>query len=622
MTSSSHSDGGRTHAPRLANVADVLLLALATALTAGVVHALVAWIRREVLHDLLRTWMATDLAWMAPAGYLLIFAPFAALLLMPALLLRRTTSVRIAAFVFVTLGALGFLLLFPRLHQYAALALALGIGTRAAAAAASSRRWRRVLVGWSALLAVFVVGAWAWQTAGGASRERARFAALPPAAAGAPNVLLLILDTVRAQNLGMYGYERATTPRLDAFARQGAVFDFAFAAAPWTLPSHASIFTGKYASQQTGDWSSPLTTTDPTIAEVFRDAGYATAGFTANLVATPRGFGLDRGFLRYEDFPRSLEQMVLSTALGQAESAREAWAHIARDRWYGGALRALMRLRLEPRYSYPDHDMKSAADIAGAFLDWQGTHSDRPFFAFLNFFDAHGPYLSPPPYDTMFAKGDRVRDKYDRSIRYLDDQVSALMDSLAARGLLDRTVVILTSDHGEQFGEHGLGWHGNSLYTQLVHVPLLVRYPPRVPAGVRVARQVSLRDLAATMTDLAGLEERRGIAGRSLAAAWGEGGGATSDALSELSKAVNPESTAPNVLGSMHALADDSLHFVRSGDGTLEIFHYRRDPLEEHDLAKGPHAALADHFERRVAEILGAGVQRPARPDSVTRDRP
>ena len=597
-------------------VGDVFLAALAMALVGGLLHAAVSWVRRDLLRDLLRTWMSPDTAWMAPIGYVVLFAaaaiPLAALLAV----VRRVSAMRVAVGFFGMLAAFSFVLLFPRLHQYAALALGVGVGVRLAGlAGAREGAWRAGLGRIAVAGTLLTVLLWGYQTGKNVVHERRALAALPAAPDGAPNVLLLILDTVRASSLSLYGAERTTTPKLDDFARSGATFDWAFSTAPWTLPSHASMFTGRYSSQQTGNWTTPLDGAHATLASVFASYGYATAGFTANLVATPRGFGLDRGFARYEDHRRSLAQMVFTTSLGQATSVRNTWDALVRQRWIGRALREIARFDFEPRYSYPDNDPKSAEQITSSFLRWQTGVAGRPYFAFLNFFDAHGPYESPARYDTLFGGGDRASDKYDRSIRYLDDALRSLFDSLEARGELDRTIVVITSDHGEQFGEHGLGWHSNSLYEQLTHVPLFIRYPSRVPAGTRVAQAVSLRDLAATLVDLGALPDGRGLGGTSLAPTWHDSTARASDAIAELSRGVNPDRTALNAMGDMRALADDSLHFIRNGNGTTEIYAYRRDPRETQDLSKGAHGALAPAFEARIARTLGAPADsgRPAR---------
>ena len=597
------------------HIADVIVTAVAFALVTGLLHALVSFIRRDLLRDLLRTWMSPDTAWMAPLGYLLLFVPLALVIALPAAALARENALRLSALVFGTLGAFSILLLFPRLHQYASLALGLGIGMRLSASlGARATAWRPRLARTAAALGALVVILWGYQTGGRALHERRALSALGTAPAGAPNVLFLILDTVRASSMSLYGAPRPTTPRLQEFAKSGVVFDWAFSTASWTLPSHASMFTGRYSSQQSGNWTSPLDGANPTMADVFAHYGYATAGFTANLVATPRGFGLDRGFSRYEDHRRTIAQIVLSTSLGQAQSLRNAWDALVRQRWIGRAARALAAFDFEPRYSYPDNDPKSAALITTSFLGWQREVGNRPFFAFLNFFDAHGPYESPARYDTLFGKSDRVRDKYDRAIRYLDDEVAAMFDSLRVRGILDNTIIVLSADHGEQFGEHGLGWHSNSLYEQLTHVPLLIRYPAKVPAGVRVSQQVSLRDLAATLVDLGGFPDGRGLGGTSLAPTWHSPDARASAPLSELSKGVNADPKNLNAKGDMRALADDSLHYIRNGDGSFEMYAYRRDPREEVNLAKGPHAALKPAYEAAAQRALDGDVRPPVVP--------
>ena len=602
--------------------ADVLVTAIAVALVTGCLHALVSWIRRDVMRDLLRTWMSPDTAWMAPLGYLLLFVPLALLLAVAVVALSRVSALRIntlrinalriSMLVFGTLGAFSFLLLFPRLHQYASLALGIGVGVRlSSSVAARDVVWRPRLARTAVALGVVTLVSWGYQTGGRALYERRALAGLGTAPAGAPNVLFLILDTVRASSMSLYGAERPTTPRLLELAKSGATFDWAFSTASWTLPSHASMFTGRYSSQQSGNWTSPLDGAHPTLADVFAHYGYATAGFTANLVATPRGFGLDRGFSRYEDHRRTIAQLALSTSLGQAQSLRNAWDALVRQRWLGRAARSLAAFDFEPRYSYPDNDPKSAALITASFLQWQRGVENRPFFAFLNFFDAHGPYESPARYDTLFGRSDKVRDRYDRAIRYIDDELGQMFDSLGARGLLDNTIIVLSADHGEQFGEHGLGWHSNSLYEQLTHVPLFIRYPARVTGGVRVTQQVSLRDLAATLVDLSGLPDGRGLGGTSLAPTWQSADARTSAPLSELSKGVNADARNLNAKGDMRAIADDSLHYIRNGDGTYEIYAYRRDPREEQNLATGVHAALAPSFESRAAAALTSPIAAP-----------
>jgi hypothetical protein len=153
-------------------------------------------------------------------------------------------------------------------------------------------------------------------------RERRALGKLPPAAEGVPNVLLLVLDTVRAASLSLYGYPRPTTPNLEKWAAKGVVFERAIAPAPWTLPSHGSLFTGRHPQELSGEHLVPLNEEQPTLAEALRDAGYATAGFAANPTYTTRASGLARGFARYEDFPITWGRFLISSWLSRMISQR------------------------------------------------------------------------------------------------------------------------------------------------------------------------------------------------------------------------------------------------------------------------------------------------------------
>ncbi|MGH7657200.1 MAG: sulfatase, partial [Gemmatimonadales bacterium] len=313
--------------------------------------------------------------------------------------------------------------------------------------------------------------------------ERRALARLPNASAGAPNILLIILDTVRASSLSLYGYDQPTTPGLDQRAKRGAVFDRALSTTSWTLPSHASMFTGRYPYNFPASWEIPLGSEFPTLAEVLQEHGYATGGFVANLLYTQRESGLARGFIHYEDFRVSREQLKESTALGQRIYE-----------WQGGWVSAKRA-----------YDRKPGEEVSSSFLRWVDQTRDAPFFAFLNYYDAHVPYRAPQPWRDRFKTGRRDRDRYDASIAFLDQEIDGLLEELQARGHLENTIVVLTSDHGELFGEHGLEGHGNGLYDPTLHVPLVIWYPPVVQTGRRIERPVTLRDLPATLLDLAGI---------------------------------------------------------------------------------------------------------------------
>ena len=322
---------------------------------------------------------------------------------------------------------------------------------------------------------------------------------------GNPNIILVTLDTVRADHLSLYGYSRQTTPQIDRWARQGVVFENAIAPTSWTLASHASIFTGLLPHQHGADWQIPLRTTRWTLADVLKAWGYETAGFTSNIGYGEAGWGLDAGFDLYEDNRVSALHNLQALELGR--------------RILGPAYR---------RWVWPEYfERRHASQVNSDILDWFRRRSPQRYFLFVNYFDAHDPYLAPGAYAHQFGvanptliRGTRFaftssgsvhlpqQDRatliagYDNSLAALDSAVSDLLDSLARRPGWKNTVVILTSDHGEAFGEHGTYCHGENLYNESVHVPLVI-FGPGVPRGMRVSRVVSTQDLFSTVLKFA-----------------------------------------------------------------------------------------------------------------------
>jgi arylsulfatase A-like enzyme len=449
------------------------------------------------------------------------------------------------------------------------------------------------------LVASLALGVGSWRVL----RERRLLAAIGDAPAGAPNVVLLVLDTVRAMSLSLYGYGRETTPSITAWSASAVRFDHAISAAPWTLASHAVLFTGRYPQELSADYFVGLDSKFPTLATVFGAHGWRTGGFVANSNYCGWETGLQRGFGRYEDWPVSLQQVVWSSALGRM---------LSRDRAFRRRIGTMQKLARQ-----------SAGDINVEFLAWVDRQPrDRPFFAFLNYFDAHQPYLPPAPFDTLWgarrsdgyprrlhppSKGQPqwkpedvavARDDYDRSLAYLDHEIGSLLAELARRGLDQNTVIVLTADHGEEFAEHGLVEHGESLYRQAVEVPLLIAQPGRVPAGLSVAGPVSLRDVPATIADLAGISDAP-FPGHSLARWWRdpEAALAASDTLvSELTFAPNQPAWVPLSRGTMRSVVLGGMRYIRAGDGQEELFDFVADPAELHNLA-----ADSAHRATRVA---------------------
>jgi arylsulfatase A-like enzyme len=412
---------------------------------------------------------------------------------------------------------------------------------------------------------------------------------------GAPNVLLLILDTVRAQDLGLYGYARQTSPEIERLAASGITFDRAIATAPWTLTSHASMFTGAAPDSLSTDFHAPLDASQPTIGEVLRAHGYATGGFVANLLYTARSSGLDRGFTTYRDYPLG-PGLFLAGSFWSKKLATAIRAHLG---MHGGLIH------------------KTAADVNREFLDWL-PDDVRPWFAFLNYFDAHLPYKLERPFDEKFrqpaprywlfkpwsrfdnqADLQEFRDAYDSAIAYTDAQIGALLQELRRQGALDNTIVIVAADHGEHFGEHGgIMSHGNSLYLPLLHVPLVISYPPRIPAGKRVGPAISLRDLPVTILDLLGFPDDSPMPGRSLARYWSSDVAEPSAAadhvvFSSLTANDFAHQMDPISKGPMQSLVIGNLHYIWNGDRSEELYDFLADSAEQANLAIGSDSAQA-----------------------------
>jgi arylsulfatase A-like enzyme len=293
-----------------------------------------------------------------------------------------------------------------------------------------------------------------------------------------PNVVIVSLDTLRARSVGAYGAARPTTPALDGMVGvAGTVFEAAYTTAPHTLPAHLSLFTGRYPRNLGGaNPLRPLAADVPTLTERLRAAGYATAAFTEDGYVIP-SVGFRRGFSHYRE-------------------------------------------RTSPERGLPTGE---SAQTFRDGVDWLSRHRDRPTFLFLHTYDVHDPYLPPPPYDAAFEPQlgpDSVPEaellRYEQEARYLDDELRALVESIDALGLGTRTLLVVLSDHGEEFMEHGQTRHCFQLYEETIHVPLVMRLPGVVPAGRRIETPVSLVDVAPTVLDLVGAPPIEGIDGVSL----------------------------------------------------------------------------------------------------------
>ncbi len=565
---------------------------------------------RVGMHEQIRVGM--HVLWLTPLADLVLALLLATLVALLGLLWRPLASPRVAVTLLTLQAAAGALLVPLWSVRVGPLVLALGIAVQAGRLVGRDpARFQRLVVRTLPVLSAILLVIGAGYEGLRYLRERRALQALPAARADAPNVLLVVWDAARAASMSAYGYGHRTTPQLERLAARGVSFDAAVATAPWTLPSHASLFTGRFPSELSTSWHTGLDAQYPTLAEVLARHGYQTAGFVANTIYASYEFGLDRGFVHYADYDVSPGQLVLgSSLLRQLTNAR--------------AFRTLIR-------SEQIIGRKSAADVNAQLLGWLDgrRRTDRPFFAFLNEFDAHEPYLPPPPFDTLFGRFPRRtefsavnvtnsasiihrptgnlaeaaadRAAYEGGIAYLDAQLARLLDALRARGLLDNTLVILTSDHGEEFGRRGVFTHGNSLFYPVLHVPLVLVWPRQVPPGLRISQPVSLADLTSTVVQLLGIPGAP-FPGRSLARFWQPHvpDAPAHPVVSMVEAAPTTQRWYPVHGGSLGSVIADGYHLIRRSDGRTQFFDVTADPLELRDLAGRA------EFGARVAAMTNA----------------
>ncbi len=581
--------------------------------------------------------------WMAPLSNLLLFSAIG-LFLASATRFWSRHGGRVSSRLVCFLAILPALLwISPRLYLWASALLACGMTARLVPILerrpTEVRRW--LLLSFPVLLGVVLVSG-SLMFGGDRLKER-RDASRPLPAGDPPNVLLIVLDTVRADCLSLYGYRRPTSPALERLAERAIRFDEARAAAPWTLPSHASVFTGRWPHELGVDWNVPLDGTFPTLAEYLGSRGYATAGFVANVYYCSYEFGLDRGFTHYEDYVLGPLDPLRTCLLGDISLKAMAYAGRALSSSPGGSLLLPHKDSTFWRDLAVPPVKKHAESINRAFLDWLSRRREptRPFFAFLNYFDAHTHYLLPSGALYRFGRSPRTeadvqaladwitldklnlpayyrtlaRDCYDSCLAYLDERLGELFDELKRRGVLEHTLVIVTSDHGEGLGEHDLFFHGESLYRTEIHVPLLIALPGHVRPAT-VSETVSLRDLPATIVDLTGEATGSPFPGTSLARLWRNShqGGLSPEGEGALSELESPNPQDPNRgrspahRGALASLAGGDYVYIRNeGDGREELFNVRTDPNESDNRARFEDARAVKERLRAHLDRLRAG---------------
>lgn len=588
-------------------IAGLLLVLWTCALTAAVGNSLhVIW--WSVLHEG-NSGASPDFVFLAPIGYLVVFGFVGVPCVLLSRLLPAGLANRIAPALLAGLAAFALVLLLKRLHPAALLLLAVGAGARVGASFGHDPHralaWtRRVALAVTVVAAVLPAA-----TAVARWRRAQQWTPGPVASTDAPNVILLILDTVRAANLSLYGYVRPTSPVIERLAARGVTFDYAFSSTSWSAPSHATMMTGRWGSQTGADFKSRASSELHRLPAALAQRGYASGGFVANFVYAGRGAGIADGFTHFEDFPRNLEQALLSTTLTQTGSGFLLMEGI-RTRTLYRVVNALRHPRL--RFVSYREASRTSAEIVERFWRWRDALEDqRPYFALVNLMDAHDPYEPPGRFRTLFGDGTKPLDRYDGSIAYLDSLIGEMDAGLRARGEGDRTILIITADHGELWGEHGIEGHSSSVYLPVVHVPLVIS-GAALPAGRRVTRVVSLRDLPSTILDLAG-GDASAFPGQSLRQTWAtDSGRAASPVIVEASPGINVENITR--FGPIRSAIDSAWHYIVYGNGTEELFAWRADPGEQHNLIDTPEG-------RDVASRLRRVIERELGPEALRQPR-
>ena len=442
-----------------------------------------------------------------------------------------------------------------------------------------------------------------------------------------PNIVLIVLDTLRRDHVSAYGYGRQTSPNIDRIAAEGTLFEKAHTTASWTLPAHASLFTGLYtSSHETDNGRLRLGADKTTIAELLTQKGYRTAGFSANPWLSSMS-GLGQGFETFE-------------YLGIQTTTSGFFLNLVKDR--ASALLGLDR----------DRDLGARA-VTSRLLSWMDSAKERPFFLFVNYMEVHEPYGEvPEPYFSEYLKRPLPRDigrawvretplflcsscdptfessfecrdgswhirpqqledsvdLYDAGLRYVDTHVGRVYDALRSGGILDNTVVIITSDHGESLGERGQMGHGGYLYNSVLDIPLIIRWPRQFPAGSRVSESVSLVDVLPTIEEVVGIPATARGTARSLV----PGSGLETRPDRVLSEYVPIEEKVWTAVGKRlkcdyqtagresAALQQNARKFIWNSTGRYEFYDLDSDPREERNVL-GQHP---DQAKAMMAELL------------------
>ncbi len=397
------------------------------------------------------------------------------------------------------------------------------------------------------------------------------------AATAPPNVILITLDTVRADRMGFLGSKRGLTPNLDQLASQSTAFTHAYSQVPLTAPSHATILTGTYPQfHHVQDFQTPLAKDVPFAPDILRTAGYSTAAFVGAMVLDPamglaRGF--DRGFDTYD--------------AGFHQPTPGAGANSTEDRYH----------TVERR----------GADVAAHAVAWLNQHPKGPFFLWLHLYDAHDPYDPPEPYKTKYASS-----LYDGEVAYVDAEVGRFLGELKSRGLYDDSVIAVMADHGESLGAHGEDFHGFFLYDETIQVPLVIKLPGANFTGQRVDNRVELVDVLPTILQAAKIAVPKEVQGESLlglmTASVAPAKSVPHDDAARVPAFQNRPAYSESEYGE-RSYGWSALRSLRTGKYLYiqaprrELYDQPADPKAEHNLASTS-GAIADTISAQLSAFL------------------
>jgi len=593
--------------------------------------------------------VSEPIIWISIVVDVLFFSVLALPIALAARHIHRETALTMAAFLFTLSLIYDWLTLTERLGARSCVLLAIGI-------AVAFGRWvavhpnrtlnlyRRSL---PSLVAIAVL-AFSGIEGGRWLAERRAVSRLPLAASDSPNVLIIVVDTLRADHLASYGYSRVTSPNLDSMAREGILFENAISPSSWTLPSHASLLTGRYPFDHGVDkvvprplsWDGPKLGNYPTLGEAMQRLGYRTGAFSANRIYFSANLGFTQGFMHFEDYFHSVSDMFVRTLIG-----REFVRHFMYRKWRSNPNRLLRRIGVT---SFMDRDEEGAAGYLGPFslrkragvvnqevLNWIDRDSTRPFFAFLNYFDVHNPYGHPdfdvhsptggPNAESVGDLQSRI-DRYDDGIQYADDYLGRLLHQLKKRGLDRKTFIVITSDHGESLWQHRLATHGKALYRELLHVPLVFWYSDHLPAGWRVPTMVTTASIPATILELVGVDAGQTFPAQTLVPLWKgpRGGFNEQPVLAELSTEEFPDKildrdahkfVMTSFDGPIKSLLTSDWHLILHKNLGDQLYSWRDDRDESKNLINTRAGRIAE--QGLIPELqnlltgLATGISRP-----------